>query len=332
MTGQTGVFADNALVYTANGLRVFPTGGEDGKRPLIKRWNKVGANAVSELIKKFPDANIGVIDGDFITRVDIDDPKLVQGAIDRFGNTPVHVLTPSGGVHLWYASNGERRVIGLDDLKIDILGRGGFGVAPPSIRPDGMTYDFVRGGPEYIRLLPTIKRGALPEDAFQKGVLPGDQTDVIGRNFTLFERLLRLAPNCETKDELAFQAAPLNESLFKLPMDADEVLKIVGSVWRYKERDKLWAGQEARAVLTTTELIELGGNSDAALILMKLRAAHGWHNGREFPLANALAVSLGWGLRRFHAAKAFLIKCCFLEIIYAGGKGPHDPPKARLLR
>ena len=327
-----GVFADHAPVYAAHGLRVFPTGGEDGKHPLIRGWNKVGTNAVSELIKKFPDANIGVIDGDFITRVDIDDPKLVQGAIDRFGDTPIHVQTPSDGVHLWYASNGERRVIGLDDLKIDILGRGGFGVAPPSIRPDGMTYDFVRGGPEYINRLPTIKQSALPEDAFQKVMSPSDQTHVIGRNDTLFKRFLRLALNYETKDELEFQAAPLNESLFELPMEDDEVEKIVGSVWTYKERDEIWVGKEARAVITATELKELGGNSDAALILMRLKAAHGWRNGREFPLANALAVSLGWGLRRFHAAKAFLIKCCFLEIIYAGGKGPHDPPLARLLR
>ena len=108
-------------------------------------------------------------------------------------------------------------------------------------------------------------------------------------------------------------------------MDEDEVLKIVGSVWKYKERDEIWAGKEARAVLTATELNELGGNSDAALILMKLRAAHGWRDGGVFTLANALADALGWGIRRFRAARDFLIERRFMEITHVGGRGPHDP-------
>ena len=335
MIGSWGLFADHAPVYAAHGLRVFPTGGDDGKRPLIQRWQKVGLGAVPRLIKLFPNANIGVIDGDLITRVDIDDFTLVESAVSRFGDTPTYVLTPSGGIHLWYASNGECRVVGLDGLKIDILGKGGFGVAPPSVRADGMAYDFVRGGLGCIGRLPTIKRGALPDSAFLKLKPPnhrGEHPEETGRNSTLHKRLLPLALNCETKDELEFQAASLNESLFDMPMDEREVRKIVGSVWKYKEGDKILVGQEARAFLTATELSQLGGHGDAALVLMKLRAAHGWREGEEFPLANALGASLGWGLPKFRTAKQILVENRFLEVTHTGGVGPRDPPRARLLR
>jgi hypothetical protein len=330
-----GIFADFAPQYAARGLRVFPVGRENGKIPLIKGWPKVRTTTVNELARKFPDANIGVVDGDLITRVDIDDLNLIDLALDRFGETPIHVRTPSGGLHYWYAANGEVRKIRLDGLGIDILGKGGFGVAPPSIRPDGRDYHFAEGGLEDIASLPKIKASALSNSDEQDLQVSGsgdDSSDIIGRNDILFKKLLRLANSCETKYELGFLAGPLNDILFEIPMGEDEVQKIVGSVWKYKETDDVWVGKEPRAVITKTELDELGGNGDAALVLIKLRTAHGLRNHGEFVLANAIAGSFGWGLRRFRAAKAFLVKCRFIEITHQGGGGLHDPPKARLLR
>ena len=160
MIGSWGLFADHAPVYAAHGLRVFPTGGDDGKRPLIQRWQKVGLGAVPRLIKLFPNANIGVIDGDLITRVDIDDFTLVESAVSRFGDTPTYVLTPSGGIHLWYASNGECRVVGLDGLKIDMglythilehIDHIGRGQVSCRIRHIGTPADAPKGGIENFR-------------------------------------------------------------------------------------------------------------------------------------------------------------------------------------
>ena len=82
-----------ALDYAACGLRVIPTGGDDGKRPLVK-WRGFqrgqSIHTVTKLVQRFPTANIGVLDGHKggISRIDIDDPALVDGAIRRFGDTP----------------------------------------------------------------------------------------------------------------------------------------------------------------------------------------------------------------------------------------------------
>ena len=53
-------FAEAAPQYAAHGLRVFPVGGEDGKRPLINSWPKVGRRTFERLSLKFATANVAV--------------------------------------------------------------------------------------------------------------------------------------------------------------------------------------------------------------------------------------------------------------------------------
>ena len=59
-----GPFGSMAAEYAARNLRPFPTGGSDGKRPLIRGWRRLHLGAVSNLSRRFPSANIGVLDGD----------------------------------------------------------------------------------------------------------------------------------------------------------------------------------------------------------------------------------------------------------------------------
>jgi len=208
------IFGAAAKDYAALGLRVVPTGGEDGKRPLIRNWQSVGPRAVDELAGRYPWANIGLIDGDRggITRVDIDDPALEDSAIERFGDTPVRVGTPSGGDHFYYRANGERRIIGLEGQKIDILGRGGLGIAPPSIHPTKGPYFFKKGGLVDFERLPTIRPGSLPSDAYLPGKSRGSPTNNSARHSIgnderiphgrrgtwLFRRALQLVGRCNS--------------------------------------------------------------------------------------------------------------------------------------
>ncbi len=97
----------------------------------------------------FHSANVGIVGGHGVTCIDVDHPSLVGYAIERYGETPLQSLTPSGGSHLWYKSNGERRRIRHEGLQIDVLGIGGFGVAPPSSTPKG-DYRFITGSVEDI--------------------------------------------------------------------------------------------------------------------------------------------------------------------------------------
>ena len=339
----TGPFGSHAGIYLAAGLRVFPTGGEDGKKPLIKHWQLVGRQAGREFIERFPEANIGVLDGHQggITRIDVDDPGLASYAIDRFGDTPVKVGTPSDGLHLWYKASGEVRKIRLEGLAIDVLGRGGCGLAPPSIHPQKGAYAFLEGHPGLIEKLPRIRAGALQAPDHGRPPAPArtsspkplqEMRDGDGRNGTLFKIACREAFESRTVDELINKLLVHNEG-FGEPLPQSEVERIAKSAMRYKAEGRLLLpGCEAHVLIAASELDQLGGNGDAALILIRLRAAHGWRNGGDFPLANAFAASLGWGLPRFRKGRDFLEDRRFIACTHPGGKGPHDPPRYRLLR
>lgn len=327
------IFRDHAHNYARLDISVLPCLGEDGKRPLIKNWQRAQPNWAWWMAKKFPQANIGFIDGNSITRVDVDDPSLAKMAQKRFGRTPVAVSTPSGGFHLWYKANGERRVIGLEGLKLDILGRGGYGIAPPSMNPStGRRYQFVRGGLDDLGRLPSIKSGALPGDAYTATArpdtsAPSDAVITLGRrNKKLFVRLLRNLAEGINANRLDALADAWNETNCNPPMAAGEVAQIVSSALRYQREGRNFVGQVSRAQITAFELEALGGNGDAVLLLMKLRTAHGWRNGGKFALAKAMAATLGWTIPRFKKARSFLCQTGFLVLVHPGGNGTGDPP------
>lgn len=71
------------------------------------------------------------------------------------------------------------------------------------------------------------------------------------------------------------------------------------------------------------------GHADAFALLARLRKEH-WDRP-VFVLANAMAGSLGWTVRRFKAARNYLVECGRLRRVHPGGGGPHDPPKFELV-
>ena len=340
MSGEI-IFGAMAKDYVALGLRAVPTGGEDGKKPLIRKWQNVGRRAVEELADRYPCANIGLIDGDpgGITRVDIDDPALIDSSIERFGDTPVRVGTPRGGDHFYYRANGERRIIGLDGEKIDILGWGGLGIAPPSIHPTKGPYYFRKGGLVDFERLPTIRPGSLPSDAYLQGESRASPTNSSARSSIrnderilhgrrskwLFRRALQLVGRCNSLDELIGELRAENQICVP-PLSDSRVITTANSAWQYEEDGNNWVGQEHRALISESEFIRLSREPDAIALLIKLRLAHASREG-GFVLANALAEKFGWGLPPFRNAKAALVETGFLIPTHEGGRGPHDPPR-----
>lgn len=274
-------FAEAAPQYAAHGLRVFPVGGEDGKRPLINSWPKVGRRTFERLSLKFATANVAVIDGDpgGIVRVDIDDPDLVEMALDRFGDTPVKVQTPTPGHrHLWYRSNGERRVVGLDGLKIDILGRGGYGVAPPSIFPGKGVYSFIEGGLDDLDHLLVIRPGALPPTAYRNTLPPANDTGRVPegcRIKALFAELRVKALDFETPDELQFYAEALNEAKMDPILTEAEIRAQVRGVWRLKTEGRLILPGSRTAVVPLDVTLRLAMKGKALALYTFLSAHHG---------------------------------------------------------
>lgn len=333
-----GIFASTAPQYAALGLRVFPTGGPDGKKPLIKNWPRVGTGAAIELASKFPDSNIGLLDGgkNGITRVDIDDPDLIDGALERFGETPLKIATPSGGLHLVYRANGERRLLGFEGKKIDLLGVGGFGVAPPSVNPLKGVYSFAEGSLEDFAHLPTIPPEALPLTAFNDNIVepasarttavkrPEVMRDGDGRNAALFNMARELARTSPTCDEHLISVFAANAE-FAEPLPEQEVQQVAASAWGYQAQGMNWGGEAGRYVaIPEVDFDALIDAPDALLLWLYIRREHYGIRARFRLVIKDMATRFRWGSDKFRAARDVLIARGMIARTHQGGKSPGD--------
>ena len=146
------------------------------------------------------------------------------------------------------------------------------------------------------------------------------------RNDTLFRIALREAKHCDDEETLLDVMFPHAKRCIP-PYPENRLTTIVRSAWSIEvDPDKEnWVGGPARAVLSALELEMLEGNSDAALLLMKFRAAHGWRGSGQFFIANAMRLSLldggkPWTLRRFTAARDALERLGFLVCLHRPGE------------
>ena len=78
------------------------------------------------------------------------------------------------------------------------------------------------------------------------------------------------------------------------------VVDTATSAWNYTAQGRNWFGH-GHVVLMHGEVDEMLSQApDAFLLLTKLRR-HNW--GKTFPIANAMAETMGWTLRRLVAAR-----------------------------
>ena len=167
-------FGDHAPALRKRGLAVIPCGGEDGKTPMLKGWQKrkLPVAIIEKLALRYPDANIGIVCGlSGVVNVDIDDPKQLPDMLMRFGDTPLIARTPSGGYHLWYAAQGMVRSTnsGAKELAVDVKADRGLVIVPPSCNPQmGKDYTFERGSWDFLNRLPPFRVEALPRTQTMK--------------------------------------------------------------------------------------------------------------------------------------------------------------------
>jgi len=329
-TGPTP-FADAALDLYEAGLAVIPLGGDDGKVPLVARWDRwehrPGRQFLEQLADKHPTANVGIVTGlSGITVVDVDDPDLVDDMVHRFGVSPLITATPSGGEHHWFRSLGERNKQRLDGLKVDIRGVGGMVVVPPSVRPTGphagKLYTFLKGGWDDLRRLPTLKPGSL-YDGHGHAVYEGT------RGNTLFKFLLRRTRACDTFEDLLDVARTFNDTACIPPLSDGMVVKAARSVWTNYRGEKNWAGGPPRAVFLSDDVKRLVSDPDGFALLAMLKVTH---SARPDPFALAATamrrenVMPGWGRNKYMAVTKRLTAAGDLDRVYEGGKYPGDGP------
>jgi hypothetical protein len=330
---MTGLFAEWQPRYAAVGIATFPVG--EAKKPKITGWQKVGLKGSAELATKFTDADaLGYVTGrrSKVTVLDIDttDETVAEDAIRRHGMPGIIKRTASGKLHLLYRYNGERRQIRpWPGLPIDILGDNGFALAAPSRLAKG-AYEIIRGHLDDIGRLPVMvrpKEEALPTVIREgKPLAWTELRDGNYRNRALWERCMRMAPQCAGFEQLFERAQRANQQFREPIMEQAVIEKTARSAWRYTE-DGMNFFLRPRVMLDHEVFDTLRrSNPDALLLLMTLERHHGGND--TFIMARTMATqTMGWTLRRWRIARGFLEQSGIIKCINPGGRGPHDPPR-----
>jgi hypothetical protein len=279
--------------------------------------------------------------------VDIDSPegKELDWALDTFGRSPIVVRTGSGKHHVWYRHGGERRRIRpIPGHEIDLLGEGGYSVAPPSIRPGGGKYEFLAGSLADVAKLPPIRPEALQElIAEPVAVLQEpDALDAPGhagvsrgaRNASLFNIARSLAGDALSLEALLSQLRAANAKMNNPPLPDAEVDRMAGSVWRYKDEGRLFRPGAQHIVLPVAAIEPLiaAGEVDAVTLLLRLQKAHAGQRSTfaASPKAMERARLIGsWGHCRYREGLGALCRFGLLERTSMGGRSGRDPAQYR---
>jgi hypothetical protein len=144
--------------YLDLGFSVMPIG--DDKRPL-ERWEHLQEERpthrkITYWWDRYPHANVGIITGPVsgIFVLDLDKPEAKAFVKDRCRGIPdTPIAATSKGVHIYFdypsilLGNRSDNKIGMD-----IRGEGGYVVAPPSVHPTGIRYEWTIWHPWNTRI------------------------------------------------------------------------------------------------------------------------------------------------------------------------------------
>ena len=151
-----------ALSYAKQDIRVIPI-KQGEKRPPMQGWQNAATSDPTTIRTwfegQFKDCGLGIATGEFRNRylvvIDIDDRPEFSGSdtlkdLEQLhGQLPdtVEVITGSGGRHIYFLTDAPIRneASGKLGQGIDVRGIGGQCVSPPSVHPNGKTYEWVEG-------------------------------------------------------------------------------------------------------------------------------------------------------------------------------------------
>jgi Bifunctional DNA primase/polymerase, N-terminal/Primase C terminal 1 (PriCT-1) len=331
---MSGLYSQFQPRYADLGVTVFPCAEiGDRKKPLVSNYLKMGIWAAADLAKKFSDANAmgfaaGARNRITVLDVDIADRRVLDTAIAKHGEPRLIVQTASGKFHGYYRYGRERRGVRAwgDELPIDLLGEGGFVMAPPSLFNDGQ-YQIIHGTLDDIRNL-TPMHGL--EDRHYGDRVQQQQTTRADegrhsekvrqgrRNRWLWEQCMRAAHHCDDIDALIDVAFTRNEEC-EPRLEEDEVMAVVQSAWGYTQAGKNRFGQRG-AWMPEPEVACMMAEPDVLALLVWLRAKNAPDS--TFWIANGLAEShFYWDTRRLAAARRRLIKLEYIVQITRAHQG-----------
>ena len=182
-----------ATAYQRRGWHLFPTRGEDGKQPAV-RWGTQATNDLERILTWFSHddgfTGVGIAcepSSLYVVDMDAYKPQATQSMrwLTENGFLFPRTLTaetPSGGVHYYYRAptpglrNSTGRLPGIERKLggFDGRGDGGFVVAPPTRRADGIEYAFLpdRWAQQPVACPDWLRRGGSGSGALRYLVTP----------------------------------------------------------------------------------------------------------------------------------------------------------------
>jgi hypothetical protein len=319
-----GLFATWQPQYAVHGIPTFPVEitGKD-KKPSVRGYLNTSLGASRYFARKFSDADAfgfpcGKRSGLTVLDIDSDEQDHVDEAAERYGRSPILYRTLSGNHGMLYRYNGETRRIRLEHM-VDLLGDGGYAVAPPSVAPTGW-YEFLEGSLADLTRLPALKLQQSENGAQQRIIRCGM------RNNELFREGLRVVRLVDDFDSLVDCLRTRNEFDCEIPLADIEVLSIARSVWEKERTGKNFVGRSLMTLMPTNAIKQFYEEKQhEALVLLNVLKAYHWEQ-EVFVLSRAMAESLGWHVRKFYKARKILEDKGLIKCRHRGGKGPNDPP------
>lgn len=151
---------DVALHYLTLGFRPIPI-VPGTKRAAIK-WKKFqSVTPTKQEVRQWFSSgaqNIALMTGNGVVVVDVDDAGQVNEVLRRCGDTPMRCRTPSGGMHLYYASQPGvhcGNAVRVRGMPIDLRCDGAYAVCPWSRSEWGGSYEWT-GNVVAPRMLPPL--------------------------------------------------------------------------------------------------------------------------------------------------------------------------------
>jgi len=331
------IFLEHAIKYNDQNLSIFPCGKENGKKPIIRSWAPFQEECVDHhlydiWIKKFPNANIGLVTGflNQLTVVDCDDPKRSLEDLEKeYGETTIIVKTPRGGHHLYYKFNGERSENKFDQ-NIDIKAQGGYVIAPYSKNPiSGKKYEFLKGTLQDIHSLrksahPLTKEKQINSTLLSEKSTFGKAGQILkgNRNDHLFKKTKDFAINANSKAEISNFAKEYNQKNLSPPLNNLEENQVVNSVWKYKTTDRLWAKGEQQISIPKNKYFMLCKNPTSLSLYLLLVSHHKNQRNNFRIIQDSVGKILGCDRRTVARAIDCLITLNIIRKTYSGkGKG-----------
>jgi hypothetical protein len=234
------------------GWRLLPVEAR-GKIPLIKKWSENASsdeNQIRAWMKEFRGCNWGVATGPESNLVIVDlDSDAAHERLKQWGTIPAtFTVKTRRGWHLYflYPNAAIKTVAGEVAEGIDIRGKGGQAVFPPSVHESGVVYEVINDHepmpvPEWLlEKLPT--RDSKSKQRVEAKELPTDDMQSIPqgqRNDRLFRIACSLNKQGLPAEEIEATLLGINARQCDPPLDEEEVRQIaLGVTTRYEQGGK----------------------------------------------------------------------------------------------